>query len=41
MNLAYQHHADITWDPIKNTFAKGSKHPLEWLGRSYRDKWKI
>lgn len=41
MNLAYQHHTDITWDPIKNTFAKGSKHPLEWLGRSSRDKWKI
>ena len=41
MNLAYQHHTDITWDSIKNTFAKGSKHPLECLGRSYRDKWKI
>ena len=41
MNLAYHHHTDIGWDPKKNTFAKGSKHPLEWLGRNYRGKWKI
>lgn len=41
MNLAYLHHTDIGWDPKKNTFAKGSKHPLEWLGRNYRGKWKI
>jgi len=41
MNLAYRHDTDIAWDPIKNTFAKDSKHPLEWLTRSYRDKWKI
>jgi hypothetical protein len=41
MNLAYHHHTHIGWDPKKNTFAKGSKHPLEWLGRNYRGKWKI
>lgn len=41
MNLTYQHHVDIAWDPVKNTFAKGSKHPEAWLGRAYRDKWKI
>ena len=41
MNLTYQHHVDIAWDPVKNTFAKGSKHPVSWLGRTYRDKWKI
>lgn len=41
MNLAYHHHTQIDWEPKTNTFAKGSKHPLEWLGRSYRDKWKI
>jgi predicted dehydrogenase len=41
MNLAYHHHTDIDWDPKNNTFAKGSKHPLEWLGRNYRGKWKI
>lgn len=41
MNLAYRHHSNIDWDPIKNTFAEGSKHPLEWLTRTYRDKWKV
>lgn len=41
MNLTYQHHVDVEWDPANNTFAKGSKHPVSWLGRSYRDKWKI
>ena len=41
MNLAYRHHTDIAWEPVKCTFAKGSKHPESWLGRTYRDKWKI
>jgi hypothetical protein len=41
MNLAYHHHTEIPWNPETNTFAKGSKHPEAWLGRSYRDKWKI
>ncbi|MDA7891912.1 Gfo/Idh/MocA family oxidoreductase [Akkermansiaceae bacterium] len=41
MNLAYHHHTEIPWNPETNTFAKVSKHPEAWLGRSYRDKWKI
>lgn len=41
MNLAYRHHTNIKWDPAKNTFAPESKHPLEWLTRTYRDKWKV
>lgn len=41
MNLAYQHHVDIEWNPGECTFADGSNHPESWLTRSYRDKWKI
>ena len=41
MNLTYQHHVDIEWNPEKNTFAPGAQHPESWLSRSYRDPWKI
>ena len=41
MNLAYRHHTDVAWDAEKNTFAEGTQYPLEWLGRTYRDKWKV
>lgn len=41
MNLAYYHHTDLVWEPVSNTFAKGSDHPAEWLGRTYREGWKI
>lgn len=41
MNLAYRHHTDIQWSPVECTFAKGSKHPKEWLTRDYRGEWKV
>jgi len=40
LNLAYQHHQKIEWNPKKLAFAKGSGDP-QWLTREYRAPWKV
>jgi predicted dehydrogenase len=40
MNLAYQHHQKIEWNPDQLTFANGSGDP-KWLSRDYRSPWQV
>ena len=40
MNLAYQHHQKIEWNPEALAFAKGSGDP-SWLTRDYRSPWQV
>jgi len=40
LNLAYQHHQKIEWNPKQLAFAKGSGDP-KWLTREYRAPWKV
>lgn len=39
LNQTYYNQKAITWDPKKNTFAKGGDP--KWLTRNYRGQWKV
>lgn len=40
INLAYQHHAHMKWDPAKEQFVGGMGDP-KWLDISHRDPWSL